>query len=313
MTAFWIAAAILLLAGVLAVIAAFITFEFAAGRKKTSQKITDNSIYAPFKDEMMKCANDFLAAGPEDVYTTSFDGLTLHGYYLPAEGAKKTVLFFHGYTSHALKDFSLIFPFYRRRGFNILTVDQRAHGTSEGNYMGFGVLERRDVLSWVEFINRRSEQTILLHGISMGASTVLMASGSPLPENVIGIAADCGFTSPYDILAHVGRQYFHLPPFPLLPLANIVSKQKAGYSFKEYSTLDAMKTNRLPVLFIHGEDDTFVPASMSKATYDACTAKKRLFLVKGAEHGLSYTVDPEKCEKELGEFLDSLFEDNITV
>jgi len=313
MIAFWIAVAILFLLTVLFITAAFITFEFAAGRKDTSQKITDNSIYAPFKDEMMKCVDDFLAAAPEDVYVKSFDGLTLHGYYLPQEGATKTVLFFHGYTSHALKDFSLIFPFYRKRGFNILTVDQRAHGKSEGRYMGFGVLERRDVLSWVEYINRRSEQKILLHGISMGASTVLMASGSPLPENVIGIAADCGFTSPYDILAHVGKQYFHLPAFPLIPLADMVCKQKAGYSFNEYSTLDAMKTNRLPVLFIHGEDDTFVPAAMSKMAYEACQAKKRLFVVKGAEHGLSYTVDPERCEKELGDFLDSLFKETVTV
>ncbi|MBE6564833.1 MAG: alpha/beta hydrolase [Ruminococcaceae bacterium] len=308
MTVLWIAAAILLFLLIAAIIAAYTTFHYAVSRKKDTQKINPSSIYAPYKEAMMQSVEAFLAASPEDVYIKSFDGLTLHGYYLPSEGSKKTVLLFHGYTSSALKDFSLIFRFYREQGFNILTADHRAHGKSEGKYMGFGVLERRDVLSWVEYLNSRAKQRIVLHGISMGASTVLMASGSPLPENVVGIVADCGFTSPYDILAHVGKQYFHLPAFPLLPLADIVCKQKAGYSFKEYSTLDAMKTNRLPVLFIHGEGDTFVPTSMSKAAYEACRAEKQLFLVPSAGHGLSYTVDPQKCEETLANFLQPLFE-----
>lgn len=137
----------------------------------------------------------------------------------------------------------------------------------------------------------------------MGSSTVLMATGLPLPPTVKGVIADCGFTSAWEEFKNVLKVGMHLPVHPLLEATNLVCRLVAGFGFRDYSTLEAMKVNQLPILFIHGEADTLVPRQFTLDNYHACRSQKRLVSVPGAGHGLSYLVDTPKCQQALREFL----------
>ena len=248
----------------------------------------------------------FRAQKTEELAIYSFDGLRLKGAYLPAEGPSRgRILLFHGYRSCGLMDFSGAMRFYHEAGYDLLLADQRAHGRSEGRFIGFGILERRDLRAWTEELNRRfgGDEPTFLAGISMGASTVLMAAGGELPDNTRGIIADCGFTSPKDIVVHELHALLHLPKYPLLPLVDLLCRLLAGYGFGDYSTLTAMETNTLPVFFIHGGGDNFVPTEMTRLNYAACRAEKRLLIVPGADHGMSWLEDPESYQRELSDFL----------
>ncbi len=236
----------------------------------------------------------------------SFDGLTLAARFFPCENARGTVLLFHGWRSEGSIDFSCGMRAYRELGMNLLLVDQRAQGKSGGRFMTFGVRERRDVATWVRAVNEMlgADKPVFLVGLSMGATTVLMAAGEPLAPNVCGILADCGFTSPEAIIAKVAREA-HLPPKLVLPLLNFQTKLFAGFALDEYSTVEAMKRCTLPVLFAHGEKDGFVPCEMSKENFAACASKdKTLLLVPNAGHGKSYLLAREEYEAKLAAFFD---------
>lgn len=239
----------------------------------------------------------------QDVSTVSFDGLTLSGKWVPAEHPRATILLFHGYRSSYLTDFGGIFQVYHNLGLNLLLVRQRAHGESEGKYITFGIHERKDVLSWIEFHNREhGMDNVFLGGISMGASTVLFAAGEDLPENVRGITADCGFTSPYDIIGKVIRNGFRLPPKLVLPLLNFYTRVLAGFGLRECDTRETLKRAKVPILIIHGKADDFVPCRMSQAGFDACTSEKQLFLAENAGHGMSYLYEKERLMATLIDF-----------
>lgn len=245
------------------------------------------------------------AHNPRDVYLDSYDGLKLHARWIPAKEARGTIILFHGWRSSIVGDFSPILPVYHAWRFNLLLVDQRSHNGSTGRYITFGIRESRDVAPWVEFHNREfGDFPVFLGGISMGATTILMASGGFLPANVRGLVADCGFSSPWDIMKEVGRTRAHLPPFPILYLANFWCRLAAGFDAREDSTLRAMKSNRLPILFIHGQADHFVPCTMTQAAYEAAMCEKELILVPGAAHGRSYLVDGPRCRAALERFLE---------
>lgn len=217
---------------------------------------------------------------------------------------KGRILLFHGYRSIAETDFACIAETYYSAGFELILIDQRAHGKSGGNWIGFGILERRDCEEWIRYLNQNlGEIPTFLCGISMGAATVLMASGQSLPANVCGIIADCGFTSPSEIITHIMRRKLHLPARLLLPILSCFSKIFAGYFFDEYSAVKAMETNTLPILFIHGKADRFVPMEMTVKNHQVCKAEKKLILVEGAGHGTSFLQDRETVEQEILEFL----------
>lgn len=261
--------------------------------------------WEPYTTEIQQGVAWIEAQHPERVSITSRDGLRLAGHYLDCNGAKRVILLMHGYRSKGKNDFSCVAKFYFDQGYSLLFVDQRAHGESEGKYIGFGVLERYDCLKWIEYILRRfgPDTVIFLGGISMGATTVLMASGLELPENVKGIIADCGFTFPWDIIACVMKRDYHLPKIPILPVMSLISKLIAGYGFRDASTEAALQKNKVPVLFVHGTADGFVPCEMTKRNYEYCIAEKKLLLIDGADHGTSYIVNPDLCKKELVSFL----------
>ncbi|MDD4433865.1 MAG: alpha/beta hydrolase, partial [Parabacteroides sp.] len=223
----------------------------------------------------------FRDQNPEKITIESFDGLKLTGYYLPCENAKRTVICVHGYHGEGIRDFAFIGKFYYEYGSNVLVIDQRGHGESEGNYVDMGVKARFDCKQWTELINARTNGAtpIYLDGVSMGAATVLMAGGLELPDTVHGIIADCGFSSPWDQVQYACRQVFHLPVFPTAYLLNLQCRLRAGYSLREASPAEALKNCKIPILFIHGEDDDYVPPTMSQINYDACAGEKQIEIV----------------------------------
>ncbi len=241
-----------------------------------------------------------LSQNLEEIEITARDGIKLHAYYLPAEKpSHRLVIGLHGYTSCATSDFAAHSYFFHQLGFDCLLPDHRAHGKSGGEYIGFGILDRFDCRAWIDYLNERfpEKKQILLHGTSMGSTTALMTIGDPtLPENVKGVIADCGFTSPYDVFKHVLRKSYHLPPHPIMDINDSMCRCKAGYGFRDYSTLTAVQHTRCPILFIHGAEDKFVPTWMTRKNYDVCVSPKEMLIVPKAGHGASYYENPELYE-----------------
>ena len=233
------------------------------------------------------------------------NGVELAAKRYPQEEPKGRIIMFHGYRSIAENDFACAMDFYYSRGYELVLIDQRASGKSSGSWIGFGVLERYDCLAWIRYLNAEYQPLpTFLSGISMGCTTVLMALGLEMPSNVKGVVADCGFTSPKEIIRHVMRRNLHLGTGLLMLLMSLFTKLFAGYSYDEYSTVEALKDNKIPILFIHGKEDRYVPHEMTLKNYEACTAEKELLLVEGAGHGTSYLQDREGVEKALGAFFE---------
>lgn len=233
----------------------------------------------------------------------SFDGLKLRGRWVAAENPRGTILLVHGWNGRVESDFTGIIPACYEMGMNLLLIDQRAQNGSQGKYMTFGVKESQDVADWVRFHNKTfGDLPLVLGGVSMGAATVLMATGRELPPNVCGVVADCGFTSPWEIFKDVAKRKAHIPTFPILYFVRFWCQVLAGYDPKAYSTVTAMKKNKLPVLLIHGLADDFVPCHMSQTNYDACQSVKDIVLVESAGHAWSYLTAPERCREALEKF-----------
>lgn len=234
----------------------------------------------------------------ETVFIKSHDGLKLAGYLLPCENAKQTVICFHGYRGGSTKDFGCITRFYHENGSNLLLVDQRGHGKSEGEYICYGIKERYDCVKWTEYIRDLYGESlpVYLDGLSMGCSTVLMACGLDLPSNVRGVIADCGFTSPWDIFYYLIHRKYRLPAFPFLQIADFICRHRAGFGFKDVSTLDVMAKIKVPVLFVHGGNDYFVPTDMSRSNHEACVSEKYIEIIEGAGHGLSYMTATKRYQ-----------------
>ncbi len=244
--------------------------------------------------EHMKAADRWLQEhNAQDVSITSKDGLRLHALWIPNPSPKGTILLAHGYRSTRLVDFGLVFSFYHNLGFNILVPEQRSHGNSEGYYITFGVKESGDMMQWVNFHNENyGPYQMILSGLSMGASTVMYMADQPLPKNVRGIIADCGYTSPHAILSSVFRRVIHLPAAPTLWVAELFARIFAGFSFWGRDTKKSLANSKLPILMVHGTKDGFVPCEMTRQGYAACTSQKHLLLVEGAEHGVSFLINP---------------------
>ena len=241
-----------------------------------------------------------------NVYIKSFDGLRLYGALLE-NYSDKIVICVHGFTGSGKKDFASLAQAYYKNGYNVLLVDNRAHGQSEGKYVGFGVLDRFDLRNWVKYVINRfgSNVQMLLHGSARGAATVLMASRI-MPKNVRGIIADCGFTSVYEIFEYVLKRDYHLPKFPIIYLTNIMSKIRAGYGYKDVNTTAEIARSDIPILFIHGENDEFVPLWMTMKNYSHCKAYKELFIVRESEHAESHYIDKKGYERRILRFIEKM-------
>lgn len=226
----------------------------------------------------------------EDVYIMS-DSLRLHGKLFKNSGTKYALVC-HGYTSKAKHMAGFVNKFHSL-GYNVLAVDARAHGDSEGTKIGMGWVERFDVIKWIKYIiSLEPDAQIILHGVSMGASTVLMASGEELPKNVKAIIADCGYTSEWDEFRQEA-DVLHIPWFPVLNASSAISKARDGYDFKQASAVEQVKKSHIPTLFIHGSKDELVPYGMLNELYSAANCEKEILTIQGAGHALSSSVAPE--------------------
>ena len=292
----------LIIPGVLAVLillTAYICYRMAfyASRKEDENAdeyaIPEGEIYEPYRERMVAWMKKVRAMPHDQVSVRSFDGLTLWGkYYEYAPGAPIEILF-HGYRGSAERDMCGAVQRCHSLGHSALIVEQRASGKSGGNVITFGVNESRDCLTWIEYVTARfgPKTRIILAGISMGAATVVMAAGRELPENVIAILADCGYTSPRDIIKKVIATDMKLPPDLAYPFVKLGARLFGRFDLDELSSIETVRNTPVPILLIHGESDDFVPCDMSKRCHEANPASTRLFTVPGAGHGLAYLVD----------------------
>ena len=305
----------LIFAAIVWAIASYLAFHKAIVRRpdvpfEVLEKMTDTA-WCRFSSEIREGIN-WVESMPKTTLTAlSYDGLKLYAILIEHENPKATLLMFHGYRSSGINDFSCATKFYYSLGFNLLIVDQRAHGRSEGKYIGFGATERFDCQTWARLIYEKygKELPILITGISMGGATVLMASALELPENVAAIISDSAFTSPADILSHVIKKSYHINPSIIMPFMNMWSKILAKYSFYDVSAADTVRQAKVPILFIHGTGDNFVPCEMSKRSLEACVSEKDSVFVEKAGHGESYLVDRERCEDTLKRFISNILEE----
>lgn len=240
---------------------------------------------------------------PKDLYINSFDNLKLHAIFIN-NNTNKTIICVHGYKAKdGLYDFGMSAKFLNSLGYNLLFVDNRAHGLSQGKYIGFGVLDSVDVNSWVDYlVTNMNQETIILYGMSMGAATVMNAQNN----KVKAIIADCGFASGYDEVAYQIKKMYHLPPFPIIPISNVLLKLLAHYSLKEKEAYKSIKNYKNNLLIIHGDKDHFVPTRDAYKIFDNATCHKKILIVPGASHAKSYLKDTELYEQTIKEFLDEI-------
>lgn len=300
---------IALLATILTLLTSYICFRMAFYVPKKKPKNTEEfdlpkgKLYEPYHEQMKTWMKEVRSFPHQQFTITSFDGLKLCGKYYEHTPDAPIELMFHGYRGNAERDLSGAVQRCFSLGRSVLIVDQRTSGNSEGNIISFGINESRDCLAWVNFLVEHfgKDVRIILTGISMGASTVMMASAMDLPSNVISALADCGYTSAKDIIKKVIRE-MRLPADLLYPFVKLGAKLYGHFDLEETSPLEAMKNCRIPIIFIHGETDDFVPCDMSRANYEACVAPKRLFTVADAGHGMSYLLDNDGYFKALKDF-----------
>ncbi len=280
--------------------------EMPKTNNKSKRKLTGTKKdTADYEMALSKASEMLENSGCEQVEIISHDGLKLVGHYHNCENPKRVIIAMHGWRSKWSNDFCAISDFWHNNDCCVLYAEQRGQGNSDGDYIGFGLMERYDCLDWINWINSNitDELPIYLCGVSMGATTVLMTAGLELPKNVRGIIADCGFTSPHAIWKHVVENNLHMPYDGIRSnIINKMCKKKINIGAKDYSATDAMKKCEIPVLFIHGTDDCFVPVEMTYENYKACAAPKRLLVVPGAEHAMSYFVNKTEYENKVTEF-----------
>lgn len=282
---------------------------FSVDKKRISDPhhLPKGEQYEQLREKSLELIDQSLAIPYQDVYTYSEDGYRLHAkYYETIPGAPVEILF-HGYRSMPIRDFCGGLQLALAAGHNALLVDERAHGESEGRCLTFGIMERKDCLSWIHFVkeNYGEETPIVLVGISMGASTVLMATELALPENVKGVIADSSYTSPKEIICKVSKDRKY-PVRTTYPLIKAAARIWGKFDLEAASAEEALKKCRIPVLLIHGEEDHFVPCEMSKKNYEICASEKELLIIPGAGHGLGYMLDYDAYTETVRRFLEKI-------
>ena len=241
-----------------------------------------------------------------DTFITTIDGIRLHGFYVKASvPTQQTAVIVHGYTDNAIRMMMIGYMYNQDLGFNILLPDLRYSGLSEGNHLQMGWFDRKDVAQWINLLPTLFGDSIevVVHGISMGAATTMMLAGDPQPEYIKCFVEDCGYTSVWDEFKNELKEQFNLPAFPLLHISNLICKLRHGWSFTEASALKQVTKCKRPMLFIHGENDTFVPTNMFYPLYEAKPQPKELWLVPSEGHARSYHNFPKEYTEKVREFI----------
>ena len=265
-------------------------------------------IFEAYGDQLINWRKEVEAIPHEDIFIDAFDGTKLHAkYYRTKDGAPIEILF-HGYRGSADRDMNAAIKRAIENDRNVLAVDHRGGGKSKGTSITFGINESRDCVNWVNYAvdNIDKNAKIMLCGVSMGAATVLMASGMGLPKNVACIVADCGYTSAKEMIMDTVRG-MHLPAKLLYPFIKLGGKVFGHFDIDEITPLELVPKSTVPTIFFHGDSDAFVPCEMSKKNYEACGASVKKFVtIKGAGHATAYLTDPETYKKELFAFINPL-------
>ncbi len=296
---------VLLLLGLMIAYGAYRYAYYSPHKGQNDPYLAPDGTRYPEDSAMFSLIREMEALPWEEIQIRSKDGLSLFGRYYHVRDGAPLQIQMHGYRGHAFRDFCGGNKLARELGVNTLVVDQRAHGKSQGHTISFGINERWDCLCWAEYAAARWPGVpITLAGISMGAATVLMASDLPLPEEVKGILADCGYSSPRAIIKKV---CFDLPRrMHILYLFTSLSAELFGrFDPDSGSAVGAVSNTDLPILLIHGEADGFVPCEMSREIAEACASPVRLEIFPGADHGASWFADPERYRRAVKEFLES--------
>lgn len=311
MIALYIILSILFFIGLNILIGSYVGYRnsFYSNKKDVPNKITKKMMsndFDPYYDFIFECRDKILALNSEDVYITSHDGLKLHAtYYENFKGAPVEILV-HGYRSNSHRDMAVYILRCIKLKRNALVIDQRASGLSDGNVITFGIKERYDVLDWTNYLVKRfPDGKIILSGISMGTATVLMATGLDLPKNVWYVIADCGYRNVREIISDVMKK-LHLPAKMMFPFVKIGAKLFGKFDVEETSPIDEIKKSKVPIIFIHGTNDNYVPYQMGVDNFNACPTKKKLVTFEKVGHALCYYADPDKYLTELIEFEKSL-------
>ena len=287
----------------------FVNYALSPASDSADRKVTETVSASDSTKEMIaqnkaaeKIKGDAFEAQTKSAEITS-DKLQLKAKYKRNPDSHLWVLLVHGYKSDnsALMSYGAA---YDEKGYNTLLPDNRAHGESEGKYIGMGWLDKEDLKQWISWITEQDSQAeIVVHGVSMGGAATMMLSGEN-PDHVIAYVEDCGYTSVWDIFASELKKRFSLPPFPVLYFSTAVAKAEAGYSFGEASSMDEVKKCQKPMLFIHGGKDDFVPASMVYALFDQAECRKDLYIAEGAGHAESKDYDPSAYWNKVFTFID---------
>ncbi len=240
--------------------------------------------------------------------TLSNGGLKLDAWYVPAAvKTNKTVIVVHGFRQDksAMRMYGELF---HQLGYNVLIPDNRGAGDSQGQFISYGYYDKTDVIAWANLLTKENPQSsITLYGLSMGAATVMMASGqSNLPSSVKNIIEDCGYSNVWDEITYQGWSGYHVPAFPIVYGVSLENKIRQGWFFQDASSLTALAKDKLPILFIHGSKDTYVPTSMVYQNYDAVKkgTPKALLVVKGAAHAKSFETNPSLYRKTVADFME---------
>ena len=293
---------------VLTVTISYVCFRMAfymskKAKRKTFGDMPPGDVYDPYKEQMLLWRKEIESIDAEKVEITSFDGLKLRGkYYEHVKGAPVEIMF-HGYRGYSERDLCGGLNRCIKLKKNVLAVDHRAHGDSEGHVISFGIKERYDVKAWTEYAYNRFGDNVklIITGISMGASSVLMASSLELPKSVVGVIADCGYTSPKEIITSVIKN-MGLPPKLCYPFVKLGAKLFGRFNLDQTSCVEELKKTKLPIMLIHGDKDELVPYYMSEQNKNACASWCELIKIEGAGHGTSLLVNQEKYINALKEF-----------
>ncbi|MFA9397644.1 MAG: alpha/beta hydrolase [Clostridiaceae bacterium] len=243
----------------------------------------------------------------QEVYLDSDFDYKLHGIWFPNKDSKKTIIICHGYTYTLNGSIKYMDMFYKR-GFNVLLYDHRYHGKSGGKNCTMGYYEKLDLKSWVSWVTNKTGKDSIIgtHGESMGAATVLMHAA--IDDRLTFAIADCPFESVYEQFKYRLKIEYKLPPFPFLNFANLITKIKTKAFYKDIAPIKTIENIKFPVLFIHGDSDTYIPYSHTQHMYDLKKGPKQLYFAKGADHAKSYFVDKDEYQKVVYKFLDSIDE-----
>ena len=243
----------------------------------------EGSIYEPYHEKMKNWMDENRRRPHEDFEITSYDGLKLRAKYFEYRPGAIIELIFHGYRGNSERDLCAAVERCAALGRSVMLIDQRASGWSDGSTITFGIKERHDVVSWANFAVEHfgPDVRLILGGVSMGAATVLLAAAEPLPDNVLCIMGDCGFDTARGIIQKVIGE-MHLPPRLMYPFVRLAGIIFGGFDLDETSPIESVKKSKTPIIFIHGDNDDFVPHTMSERMYEVCPAPKKLAIIHGA-------------------------------